>query len=169
MRPACRLLRSVFGLVLLVFEMHIRRFEIFIVHNFGFMASFRGRAMYFLFVRLLACFLQYLSYQSVCFILVSGNRRFFLSDAQHTNYVPLCLLIVDAYQTASLSFGLGIIGMIVGIFGLANGAFNLYVYYRREDVRKELEKQTKEILEEVRRADNEEGGVSLDGTDAMQC
>jgi hypothetical protein len=59
--------------------------------------------------------------------------------------------------------------MIVGIFGLANGAFNLYVYYRREDVRKELEKQTKEILEEVRRADNEEGGVSLDGTDAMQC
>ena len=76
--------------------------------------------------------------------------------------------IAYAYQTASLSFGLGIIGIIVGFFGLANGAFNLYVYYRREDVRKELEKQTKEILEEVRRADNEEGGVSLDGTDAMK-
>jgi hypothetical protein len=75
------------------------------------------------------------------------------------------------YQTASLAFGLGIIGIIVGCFGLANGAFNLFVYYKREDVRKELEKQTREILEEVRKADNEEGGVSLDGTiryDAMR-
>lgn len=104
----------VFGLVLLAFEMHLRRFEIFVVHNFGFMTSFRGRAMYFLF-------------------------------------------------TGSLSFGLGIIGIIVGCFGVCNGLFNLYVYYRREDVRKQLEQQTNEILAEVRKADNEDGGISLDG------
>ena len=105
---------ALFGVVLLAFEMHIRRFEIWVVHNFGFMASFRGRAMYFLF-------------------------------------------------TGSLCFGLGIIGIIVGCFGVCDGLFNFYIYYRREDVRKQLEQQTKEILEEVRKADNSEEGVSFDG------
>jgi hypothetical protein len=65
-----------FGAMLFIFEMHFRRFELFVIMNFGFMCSWRGRASFLLFCGSLCC-------------------------------------------------GLGIIGLIVAIFSLLNGFFNL--------------------------------------------
>ena len=65
-----------FGTMLFLFEMHFRRFELFVIMNFGFMCSWRGRAFFLLFCGSLCC-------------------------------------------------GLGIIGLIVAIFSLLNGFFNL--------------------------------------------
>jgi hypothetical protein len=79
-----------FGTMLFIFEMHVRRFEMFVILNFGFMTSWRGRAFFSLFC-------------------------------------------------GSLAVGLGIIGIIVGCLSVFNGLFNLYVYYKRPDIRAQLE------------------------------
>eukprot|EP00455_Lapot_gusevi_P025388 TRINITY_DN2668_c0_g1_i1.p1 TRINITY_DN2668_c0_g1~~TRINITY_DN2668_c0_g1_i1.p1 ORF type:complete len:258 (+),score=94.61 TRINITY_DN2668_c0_g1_i1:76-774(+) len=91
---------AIFGLIIFLFEMRLKKLEIHFINNLGFLTSWLGRGMFIVFC-------------------------------------------------GTLSFSMGMIGIITGIFSILNGVFNIYVWNRRPDMKDFLAQDSERIRNEA--------------------